>query len=400
MDFFSADLDTISITALEEFLAINEPEEQRPPEGVKLDYKLKETVDLADTVAAFANTSGGLLFVGVDSTRRKHNVPIAIPGASFGGGDVKARIMGKVVSQVTPRPDVDVGVVRVSAQNSDAVAIIRVREGTYPPYQFSLSDRVRIPVRLQDTNRQASLRDIEQLFGKRTSFAETPQERVQPLLLNHPVPCFITVGGDGKEKSEFGSGYHLWGVRPRLPLRLRLDRRFDREFTEMIATCFPDMGLGKFWPPVVTSQSHLVRWQAGIDFAAGSLKVVRQFECATTGEVRFSERIDRHTTGPESISDLFVGSLRFLKLIEGFYRAQNRFGSLSAFHIVAIDRELPITFLPTFPDANGNYHATNAIVFHRTETVQAQGRSLQVEEIENLEVGNHAGLVCSFMLAI
>jgi hypothetical protein len=38
MDLFSVDLDRISITDIEDFLAISAPEEQWPSEGVKIDY--------------------------------------------------------------------------------------------------------------------------------------------------------------------------------------------------------------------------------------------------------------------------------------------------------------------------------------------------------------------------
>jgi hypothetical protein len=35
---FSADLDSVSINEVEEFLALKSPEEQRPPEGLRIDY--------------------------------------------------------------------------------------------------------------------------------------------------------------------------------------------------------------------------------------------------------------------------------------------------------------------------------------------------------------------------
>lgn len=172
MELFSSDLQALSIIDLQEVLGINAPEEQRPAEGMMIDYKLKEPGDLAETVAAFANTFGGLIFIGVESKKQKYNVPLALPGASFPGGDIKARILGKIVSQVSPRPEVDIGVVRPSTGSTDSIVVVRVKEGTWPPYQAVIGDRVRIPLRLQDTNRQATVRDIEQLFNKRASIGE------------------------------------------------------------------------------------------------------------------------------------------------------------------------------------------------------------------------------------
>jgi len=395
MDLFSTDLSALTITDVEDFLVIGGPEEQRPAEGIRLDYKVNESADLADTVAAFANTFGGLLFVGVDSKKQKHNVPTAIPGATFTGGDVKARLIGKIMSQVTPGPDVDIGVVRVAAHSANAVAIIRVREGVFPPYQYTSGDKVRIPMRFQDTNRQGTLRDIEQLFGKRASFAETPEDRMQKFLITPLNPAFMADAN--ADRGELGRGYHAWALRPRLPLRLRLDRSFDRAFSELIAAHFVDTAVGQFWPPTVTGQTHIVRWQGGISSSAASLKIVRHFECTSAGELRFSERIDRHKEGqPESVSDLFIGSLRFLKLAQSFYRTQSHFGSLSALHF--IDCNKPIEFLPTFPDAQGNYHVTNAIAFAQPSGAHARGNSPKAQELENIETARHEELVCDFML--
>jgi predicted HTH transcriptional regulator len=148
IELFSSDLETISIADVQDFLGINAPEEQRPPEGVRIDYKLKEPSDLADTVAAFANTAGGLIFIGVESKKEKHNVPISLPGAAFHGGDIRARIIGKITSQVTPRPEVDVAVVRQAIETANSIVIVRVKEGIWPPYQSAIGDRVRIPLRL------------------------------------------------------------------------------------------------------------------------------------------------------------------------------------------------------------------------------------------------------------
>jgi hypothetical protein len=56
MNLFSADLNSLSFTDLEEFLAVKE--EQLPSEGVQIDYKLKEPVDFPDTVAAQSSPCG------------------------------------------------------------------------------------------------------------------------------------------------------------------------------------------------------------------------------------------------------------------------------------------------------------------------------------------------------
>ena len=220
-------------------------------------------------------------------------------------------------------------------------------------------------MRLLGTNRQATVRDIEQLFSKRAALAEPLENRLL-LFASHPSnPCFFKAA-DGTETGEPSKAYHTWAVRPRLPLKLRLDRTFDRDLRALISIHFPDTGLGQFFPPALTSWSHMVRWQAAIDSTelVMPLRLARQFECASEGWLRYSERIDRHAeNGSESIADLFCEGLRFLRLAHEFYRRHNLLGSLSVLH--AVTCQARINYLPTFPDAKSAETYRNAVGGHR-----------------------------------
>lgn len=398
MNLFSADLDTLTITDVEDFLAIKAPLEQRPPEGLRIDYKLKESTDLSDTVAAFSNTSGGLVFIGVESTRSKHNFPTSLPGETFPGGDVKARIAGKILSQVTPRPQIGIGVAPLPAQQDRVVVVLRVAPGPWPPYEFSTSNAVRIPMRIQDTNRQATLREIEQLMQKRESFSQSTAERLTTIVEVRPLnPAFIAANEGSGPQSYSSQAYQTWIIRPRLPMGLRLDRGFDSGARSEIAKYFNDSGLGQFYPPIVTGDSHVIRWQARISSEQrGVLTCVRNLEFTADGSLRYSERIDRHTAGDESASDLFITSLKFLKLAESYYHSRGYFGSLSVMH--RIDSTSDLTFRANFPDRDGNYHGTNAIAFIGQEKGRARGSSRVVREVENLGTEENEQLVTDFML--
>jgi schlafen family protein len=318
MNLFSADLDSISFTGVEEFLAIKAPIEQRPPEGVRIDYKLMEPTDLSDTVAAFANTFGGLLFIGVESHRTKYNFPISLPGEAFVGGDIKARIAGKILSQVTPRPEFSVGVAPLPLPSDRAVVVVRVVAGVWPPYEFSASNTVRIPVRVQDTNRQAPLREIEQLIQRRASYSQTPDERLSAVNESKPLnPAFIGTDQGNGAQSFPAQAYQTWIVRPRVPLRLRLDRAFDSAVRSEIEAKFNEPG--NFYPPIMGGDSQVIRWQARIvNDQLGVLTCVRNVEFTSDGTLRYSEKVDRHEHGEESVSDLFIESLKFLRFAESY----------------------------------------------------------------------------------
>lgn len=396
-DLFSGSLDLLSFADFEDFLGLGEPVETRPSEGTLLDYKVDDSGDWVEAVAAFANTSGGLLFLGVRSDKQQNNAPIAILGIVFSGGDIKARLTAKIVSQVTPRPEFEIAAAQLSNDSSRSVVLVRVREGNYPPYQYTRErDKIRFPIRVQDTSRMATLRDLEYLFRKRSSFAETTEERVQSFV-SQPLFPYILEGFDQPVGSErTAKPYHIWSIR--VTVRLRLDRAFDEAARELIKRSFPDSAYGNFWPALMGGNRHILRWQAGVHSdTAPPMRWARNFEWTSSGDLRFSERIDRRDwSGGESLSDLFVSSLRFFNLMEGFYRGRNYFGSLSALHTIHLQPK--VILLPNFPGQDELYRETDAIRFAPSTALNGIEISSVTEEIENFAANRRVELVCDLML--
>jgi hypothetical protein len=335
MNLFTGDLDKITINDVEDFLAIAGPEEQRPSEGLRIDYKEKEPVDFPETVAAFSNTAGGLLFIGVETKKnkkKKYNIPIALPGEVFAGGDVRARVAGKILSQATPRPETSIGIAWVPPKRDSAVVVVRVTPGHWPPYEFTMLDRIRIPVRIQDTNRQATLREIEEMLRRRESFAETTETRVAAMKEEKPlVPSYVShTLPDDTEDNESTQAYQTWIIRPRVSLRLRLDRSFEKQVSDSFSAAFIDANIGQFWPPFILADSHVLRWQARISGSGTHVTCARRLEFTAEGSLRYSEKIDRHVHPyDESVSDLLIQSLRFLRFAAEFYQGREYFGGLS-----------------------------------------------------------------------
>jgi hypothetical protein len=399
-DLFSEKLELISFTDVEEFLGMSSPVAARPTEGALLDYKVDDSGDWVDAVAAFANTAGGLLFFGVQSDKRQNNAPIAVPGLVFSGGDIKARLTAKIVSQVSPRPEFDIGAMPLPTDSNRFIVVLRVREGTYPPYQYAKErDKIRFPIRVQDTSRQATLRDMEYLFGKRGAFAETTEVRIQQFFAEPLFPQLLKDFSSQPKAESTTKPFHVWSVRPRAPLRLRLDRSFDQFARELVARNFPDSGYGQFWPPIMSGDRHIIQWQAAVDSAtAPQLRWARNIEWTSSGDLRFAERIDRRDWNEgESISDLFISGLRFLNLVEEFYRSRSSFGSLSALHTVHLQSGFKL--LLTFPGEDGNYRETDAIFIGPMQRTDGPEVSNATSEIENFATGNRVALICDIMLS-
>jgi hypothetical protein len=279
------------------------------------------------------------------------------------------------------------------------VVVVRVSLGIWPPYQFSMHDTVRIPVRIQDTTRQATLRDLEQLFERRNALARRPEERLKSIRETRPlVPHFTeNVGGTG-EKPEPASAYQNWIIRPRLPLQVRLDRTFDNAVQSAVKNYFRDSGSGYFYPPFVTGDTHSVGWQAKISNEQyGILKCARVLRFTSEGALHYAEKINRHSSADESASDLFIQSLQFLRFAAEFYNRRDYFAGFTV--LQQVDCLSAITFHANFPDANGNYYVTNGITFDGQQKGKAQGTSKIPREVDSLGAEESEHLVLDFMLA-
>src|SRR5437763_6091198 len=79
------------------------------PEGVTRDYKQDIPADLEKTVAAMANTSGGLILVGVTEDR-KSTKPSGVPGIPLVPG-LYERVLNICISNISPILTPEVAVV-------------------------------------------------------------------------------------------------------------------------------------------------------------------------------------------------------------------------------------------------------------------------------------------------
>jgi len=221
-DLFGCNLDEVRFQDLAEFIAID------LPEGTRLDYKDQIPQSLGDTVAAFSNTFGGLIIVGVQKNRK---TPSTFNGvARPTNSDLKTAIVNKIVSTVQPRPDFAVAVVPHAANPDHDVAVIRVEEGNETPYMFLPNKKVSI--RVEDKNETATLADLEQLFGRRGmplgAHLSSEERNIQVFALH----------SDGK-RYQSDTYLQLW-LAPSRPLPVLLDRRFEQSVLEHFQRAFPE----------------------------------------------------------------------------------------------------------------------------------------------------------------
>src|SRR5947207_465843 len=236
-DLYTNDLVNVKLDDLRRFLCLDRSKNERPRESQTLDFKKDIPPHLGDDVAAMANTYGGLILLGIETDAHDKNVPSAIVGAEL-GPDPRARLTDKVAASVHPRPEFDIQPLKL--ENCERLAaIIRIREGVFPPYEYSQGATARQPVRVQDTTRQASVPELESLFAKRGAIGKTASELTSPLLRARDfAPTIEDEKTGAKQNDPF---YNMIVVVPRGRMRVTLDSRFERSFERLIMDVFrPD----------------------------------------------------------------------------------------------------------------------------------------------------------------
>jgi hypothetical protein len=167
---FSKKMDEIKFSDIEAFCSLDSPEEQRPHEGLRIDFKSSFPNDLPKFLVAFANTSGGIILLGVEENQ---GVPQKIVGVPLGKADIKTRITEIAYSAINPPLVPEVGLARMPNDDSKGVVVVRIQESQYPPHMVESGSENSIYVRVNDECQKADLRTIEALLAKRKSATET-----------------------------------------------------------------------------------------------------------------------------------------------------------------------------------------------------------------------------------
>jgi hypothetical protein len=142
-------------------------------EGLRIEYKkdFPKNLKLAETICAFANTQGGIIFVGVEADATK-NTPKNVDGIELREG-LEEKIINLCLSHISPSisPEVKVCDFKSDSEKTEsdrAVLFIRVRQSYSAPHYLLNNNEIRI--RVHNRNSLADLRTIENLIQKREAF--------------------------------------------------------------------------------------------------------------------------------------------------------------------------------------------------------------------------------------
>lgn len=211
--YFSVPFDNIAEANLHKL------KEDEVSEGYQFEFKRESPkAGVGKSVAAFANTHGGYLLIGVEADRTR-NVITDIPGIQVEDG-LHEKAKNQVVSSVNPVPLFRTRVVPLS-DTQRCVLIMEVPESSNPPH-FTKDGRVyvRTPTG-SDPIPESNRYEVEKLFGKAQRTRELAEQLIDIKLAEAPpiqaewwafsiVVCPTALDGFSVRGIFSRAGYERW----------------------------------------------------------------------------------------------------------------------------------------------------------------------------------------------
>lgn len=229
IDLYSADLHSISDAALYkaimEFTRIDRPLEERPREGYLLDFKADISDRFLRSVAAFANTFGGLLIVGLSESDGRPDKMEGIATA----GELKTQISSMIASNLFPCPPFQIAECTLPGDSAGKkLCVLRVRETDDICLLARKGEKNPIYVRVEDQSSPVDAPTMRALLSRKRqaeNFAQDLEARIK-LLKGSLYVCNYRANDRGIRSSN----YFQIVLSPRFGHVIRLDLGVEKEF--------------------------------------------------------------------------------------------------------------------------------------------------------------------------
>jgi hypothetical protein len=325
VDLYRDDLNAISGTdlfsAITAFCRISEPVEDRPQEDYRLDFKQEWKEEAIRVVASFANTFGGILFVGIADEKGK---PKEIIGASS-KSEMKTRIASSIASNISPTPAYDIAECAIPTDTTKKVCVIRVRRGTDLYLLTTKGESNPAYVRNADESRPARAAELRALIEQRS--ATTPQSNLARRL-DEWQQFGVTTNGIRPNSPRLCSEAFLKIITlPTPPSKLVLDQALEEHVFRTVKLRYP--GVHGFLPSAVEldeqrgRDSYELRWRhPGLDFE-------RKWRVNSGGEFGFTTQLKYGLTESGdfwSLCDVALALIGTLAATGEWWEASGYFG--------------------------------------------------------------------------
>lgn len=167
-DLYSVDLAGTSASdlfrAISEFTRVDRPIDERPREGYLLDFKAELGERFLRSVAAFANTFGGILILGVSENGGR---PEKLDGIAT-GGELKTQAASVIASNLVPAPPFEIAECGIpGSADGRKLAVVRVRECQEICLIAKKGEKNPVYVRIEDQSSPADAFQLRALLARK-----------------------------------------------------------------------------------------------------------------------------------------------------------------------------------------------------------------------------------------
>ncbi len=250
IDFYKDDLtapeDKDLYTAIEVFTRIGLPQTERTQEGYLLDFKAIWNDTALKAVAAFANTFGGILILGVSDKDGRADEIVGIPSQRH---ELKTRVASMIASNISPTPSYEIRDVAFPDGSGRHLCIVRVRKGNH---LYLLTKKGELPVYVRNENESipADSARLQALLATRVAVSspggpDASQSAVFSQFLfvtqAQPVPDGMTLpAGHQPQRARSGTFLQIQ-LTPEEPRVVRLDLAIEQEFRLIVLKSYPEL---------------------------------------------------------------------------------------------------------------------------------------------------------------
>jgi hypothetical protein len=249
IDFYKDDLtspeDKDLYDAIGVFIRITQPQTERTQEGYLLDFKAAWSDTALKAVAAFANTFGGILVLGVSDKDGRADEIVGIPSQRH---ELKTRIASIIASNISPTPPYEIRDVAFPDGSGRHLCIVRVRKGN-SLYLLTKGESP-VYVRNEDQSVPANSARLQALLATRVA-VRSPADTAtsQPAVFSQflyvtqaqPVPEGMTLpSGTQPQRARSGTFLQIQ-LTPEEPQVVRLDLGIEREFRLIVLKSYPEL---------------------------------------------------------------------------------------------------------------------------------------------------------------
>jgi Putative DNA-binding domain len=250
IDFYKDDLtapeDKDLYTAIEVFTRIALPQTERTQEGYQLDFKATWNDTALKAVAAFANTFGGIVVLGISDKDGRADEIVGIPSQRH---ELKTRVASMIASNISPTPPYEIRDVAFPDGSGRHLCIVRVRKGNH---LCLLTKKGELPVYVRNENESipADSARLQALLATRLALSSTGNpDASQSVVFSQflfvtqaqPIPDGMTLPEGFQPQRTRSETFLQIRLTPEEPQVVRLDLAVEQAFRLIVLKSFPEL---------------------------------------------------------------------------------------------------------------------------------------------------------------